>query len=97
MNKIILDNRQAINQYLLSLRAVTNDCTENLKIYYDEFAVNWNDARFQFTFQEFSKQIQDALDVNLQSIFDKYTKIFNRSVVLQEDEVFKLFNYFVDS
>jgi hypothetical protein len=88
MNKIILDNRQAITHYLVALRAFTFDCSENLKTYHDEYAVNWNQARYKFTFNAYSVKIQETLDVNLGIIFDKYSKIFQNAVGMLETAVF---------
>lgn len=87
MNLIILNNRIAIDHYLVALRAVVADCSANLKTYYDKFGINWNEARYKFTFSEFSKQIQTALDVNLVALFEKHSKIFENLVAMQEKAV----------
>jgi hypothetical protein len=89
MNLIILNNRQTITQYLVALRAVVLDCSENLKNYYQKFGFDWNQSRFKFTFGAFSIDVQVALDVEakLATLFTKFSETFQNMVRLQEESV----------
>eukprot|EP00842_Homolaphlyctis_polyrhiza_P004517 jgi/Hompol1/5066/HPOL_004134-RA len=82
-NLAILENRETMKQYVSTLQSINVEVDLKMTEYFATYGAKWNQARYDFVFQNFVESIRRVLDLDVQALYTRFQKQFD-SVVMEQ-------------